>query len=138
MSMAIIQGVLVSAAASAALGTLCCKVTETWVPVPNGGAPCTAAASGQRQFCETGGIFTGNGLRRQGISRLARCYELHSTNPSDYIHAQCGTDIPGYEQIGPTLPGGQDQCCFIRTIGVIVLYTEQQFSILPCDGSPCP
>ena len=127
-----------SAAASAALGTLCCKVTETWVPVPNGGAPCTAAASGQRQFCETGGIFTGNGLREAGGLRLAKCYALHSTDPSDYIHAQCGTEIPGFRQIGPRLPGGQGQCCFINEQYVEVTASDQQFSIFPCDGSPCP
>jgi len=138
--MTIIHGVIVSTAVSAALGALCCRVTETWVPVPNGGAPCTAAADGQRQYCETGGIFTGNGLRREGDFRLAKCYALHSREPSDYIHAQCGTIIPDYMQIGPPLPGGQGQCCFIRVTpgGVEVTSTDQQFSIFSCDGSPCP
>lgn len=136
MSIAMIHGTACLIASASALASLCCRQTEQWVPIPQGGSPCTAGASGQRQFCETGSVFTGTGLREQSDLRLARCFRLWSDDPSHYLHAQCNQIIPGFTQIGPPLPSGQDQCCYIASF-VQITWANLEFSVIECDGDPC-
>lgn len=133
MSLAFIHSAPAALAGSASIASLCCIMQLQWVPIPAGGAPCTLGSSGQRQFCETGLTLDPEGFEDNGL-RTALCYTFWGTSTSDFVHAPCGMSIPGYEQIGPMLPGGQ--CCYLKTT-VSVTSSNQDFSVLRCNGDSC-
>lgn len=108
-------------------------------PGETGNPSCSAF----RQICQcedgTNEATEAGGGKIAITSRRAICHCYYTTSPSHIQRAACNVSLgPEWVKLQPPMPDGK--CCWIRYPSEQVTMTplEQDFSVLNCNGNPCP